>query len=293
MQQEHRSAPALYMEHLFQAVGVDLQGTRRVKLVRHIDKRVDVHELHKKGLLEAYQSLQSKPCFDRVELVLAFLGLPASHAIFVGAFAVGARTSAGARKPNSDSPLLPIWSASEIHYEMTKRSGLAALEDRLVIDWGKGALAWRQWFKPASKEVVELLPTGYVNEFPGYLEVRVDMHELKRIIKHPISHRRWHQMLAATAGIYLILDKRSGAQYIGSAYGARGLLGRWQTYATTGHGDNKQLVRLVEQVPDAADHFQFSILQTLPLTLTPREVIEHEGRHKQKLGSRAHGLNSN
>jgi hypothetical protein len=158
---------------------------------------------------------------------------------------------------------------------------------------GKGALSWSQWFRPQTKPVVELLPTGYEMEFPGYLDVVLDLHQLRRITGHRVAHRTWHQMLGATAGVYLILDKRSGTQYVGSAYGSGGILGRWTTYATNSHGGNTQLRELIAVSPNAAEHFQFSILQTLPMTLTPREVIEHERRHKQKLGSRAHGLNSN
>ena len=50
---------------------------------------------------------------------------------------------------------------------------------------------------------------------------------------------------------------------------------------------------LLEQRPDLSEHLQFAILQTWPVTLTASEVIDHEIRHKTKLGSRAHGLNSN
>lgn len=45
--------------------------------------------------------------------------------------------------------------------------------------------------------------------------------------------------------------------------------------------------------PGRAQDLQFAVLQTLPLASTPKEVVDHERRHKVKLGSRAHGLNSN
>lgn len=50
---------------------------------------------------------------------------------------------------------------------------------------------------------------------------------------------------------------------------------------------------LTAEKPNLARDLQFAILQTLPVTSTAKEAVEHEVRHKTKLGSRAHGLNSN
>jgi hypothetical protein len=100
-------------------------------------------------------------------------------------------------------------------------------------------------------------------------------------------------MLASVAAVYLILDTKTGNQYVGSAYGEGGLLGRWRAYAKAAHGGNKQLKELAAERSALAGDLQFAVLQTLPLASTPKEVIDHERRHKAKLGSRAHGLNSN
>lgn len=40
-------------------------------------------------------------------------------------------------------------------------------------------------------------------------------------------------------------------------------------------------------------HFKFSILQTLPSNITKPEIDRIERLYKEKLGSRAHGLNGN
>jgi hypothetical protein len=39
----------------------------RSKLVRHQDKRYDVHELVRHGWLEAYQQYQARPVFDGLD----------------------------------------------------------------------------------------------------------------------------------------------------------------------------------------------------------------------------------
>ena len=100
-------------------------------------------------------------------------------------------------------------------------------------------------------------------------------------------------MLSSVAGVYLILNEATGEQYVGSAYGAKGILARWKDYANTGHGGNARLRALAKANTDAPNRFRFSVLQTLPRTLTAAEVIAHERRHKEKLGTRAHGLNGN
>ena len=101
-------------------------------------------------------------------------------------------------------------------------------------------------------------------------------------------------MLSAVKGIYLILDKLTGNKYIGSAYRENGILGRWGEYVNTnGHGNNKQLKELIEKDNNYARHFQFTILMTLPKTMTATEVIKREALFKQKLGTKSFGLNSN
>jgi hypothetical protein len=108
----------------------------------------------------------------------------------------------------------------------------------------------------------------------------------------PEANREWHTMLSSVAGVYLIMDTESGKQYVGSAYGKRGILGRWKEYATTGHGGNVLLKKILAQDSKAAKNFQFTILRTLPKTLTNKEVINYENLYKEKLGTRAFGLNS-
>jgi hypothetical protein len=108
-----------------------------------------------------------------------------------------------------------------------------------------------------------------------------------------MAHREWHRALASVSGIYLILDTVTGLQYVGSAYGTEGILGRWQAYAQSGHGGNLQLRELIAKNPSCVHAWQYSILTTLSQSVTRDEVIQLESLYKQKLGSRAHGLNSN
>ncbi len=166
------------------------------------------------------------------------------------------------------------------------------MENRIIIEWGKGALAWVQNLK--NMAVLEVLPKGYLRPpFKDYLEFTLAHAELKYLFKHADHNNEWRSRLSAVAGIYLILATHSGHQYIGSAYGAEGIWGRWGQYAQDGHGGNVQLRKLVEQEQLYPTGFSYSILQVLPKTLARDEVIGWERRYKANLGTLATGLNSN
>ncbi|MEF1220701.1 GIY-YIG nuclease family protein, partial [Photobacterium damselae] len=75
--------------------------------------------------------------------------------------------------------------------------------------------------------------------------------------------------------------------------GNEGLWQRWSEYAKTGHGGNKQLKELCIADPLYARNFKFTVLQTLPSNVSNRDVINLENLYKQKLGTRAFGLNAN
>jgi hypothetical protein len=270
--------------------GLDLNA--RIKLVRHQDKRYDLLDLARRGLLEIYQSYQAKPVFE-CDYIISFLGLENNRARLFGVYKVGARLPESARPVPSDYIYSDPSNQDQngYFYELSSVEGFEDIKDRVVIDWGKSALAWHQWL--TNKEVVEILPPGYVRDFPGYLDFVISFDELSAIIASPAANREWHRMLGAVAGVYLITDLATGKQYVGSAYGEAAILGRWKAYAGTGHGGNKQLMSLIAQDINYARNFQLTILRTLPRTLTLGEVVSYEILYKRKLGSRAFGLNSN
>jgi hypothetical protein len=177
-------------------------------------------------------------------------------------------------------------------YDLERLTEFSDLEDRVVIDWGPSTRSWHQWLR-SNREVVEVLPVGYVKEFPGYLDFILSYDELRAIVLNPIANREWHRMLRAVAGVYLQIDRASGRQYVGSACGEGGILQRWSNYVQTRHGGNKLLRELLANGTSSEKSFEFTLLQTMPRTATPAEVVACERLHKRKLGSRVHGLNSN
>ena len=264
-----------------------------VKLVRHKDSRIDLEALRAAGWFDTYQKYQSKPVFDGCDQIVVFFGEEGFNSRFIGVYDVGARRPASEVSLPPGCPY-PEWKAQPGHsyYRLEKRSGFEDLEDRLVIDWGKAALAWHQWF--ADRTVVEIRPPGRaLPPFRDYLRVHLSFEDLMRLVRQPDAHRDWVAGLSAVGAIYLVVDGLSGEQYVGSATGNGGLWQRWCDYAKTGHGNNLRLKKLCAQSASHPAAFRFSILETFSRSLSRDEALSLENFFKQKLGARAFGLNAN
>lgn len=254
-----------------------LEG-KKIKLVRHKDNREEYrHVMKDREALLQYQREQAKDVFKGCDYIISFIGLERKRSVFIGVF-----------KINSSGP-----KNGKHYYDLEPVPEFNDFVDRLVIDWGSNAIAWHQWYDRQEKEVIEILPQGYIGNFPGVLNFVLEYDELKTLINNPDANHEWRHHLSAVNGIYLILDSSTGRQYIGSANGNNGIWQRWCDYATNGHGGNKELVTLQKANPFHHHHFRFSVLQTLPSNITQREIITIENLYKEKLGARAYGLNSN
>lgn len=181
------------------------------------------------------------------------------------------------------------------------------LEKRLVISLLNGQNMCATYKTYINKEILAIEREKKAVEFSSYEEVYLTYNELKKVIKDD----KWKEMLSRFAGVYLIHDKNTGKNYVGSASGKRGILQRWENYAEnpTGGDDekgNKWLVELLNKGMHgnttglrgkeyAEKYFVYSILQVLPIP-TARNittVTQVESRWKEHLGTRKHGLNAN
>jgi hypothetical protein len=266
---------------------------QKVKVIRHADDRRDLDRLLRTGCFDEYQARQESKVFN-CDYIVSFIAEGGSRCRLIDAYEVRGVTSDGEETPYSANFIHREMARHTYRYDLARMDGFEELRDRLVIDWGASPRAWHQWLSAeADKEVIELRPRGFVREFSGFDDVHVRFDELKQIINHPEANRLWHTMLGGVAGVYLILDDKTGAQYIGSAYGEEGILGRWKAYATTKHGGNKRLKQLLVGDPQRFGSFSFSILRTLSRSLPAKEVIKIEGQYKKKFGTHAFGLNDN
>ncbi len=265
----------------------------KTKLVRHRDTggtvevngvKLALHDLYHKypQRFMEYQQEQRNPIFHNCDYVVSCLGEDGSRARFVGVYKIDFQEVE--RDPED-----------VYQYTFSKVAGFETLEERVIIDWGKAALSWHQWFRPiAQKLVLEIQPKLFGKPFTDYLDFTLSFSELQKLVATQSPRDEWCRLLSAVAGIYLILDTSNGQQYVGSAYGQGGVWQRWNEYvATKGHGNNVLLKKLLNSNSDYGQLFQFTLLMTLPKSLTKEEVFKHEMRFKHKLGSRAFGLNLN
>ncbi len=137
-------------------------------------------------------------------------------------------------------------------------------------------------------EVAQILPDIFDNDiFPGYDKVNISWNELSRVIEKDT----WKTALQNQKGVYLITDISNGKKYVGSAYGANMILGRWQSYVRNGNGGNIGLK--VWDFNYVKNNFRYSILDIFKSTIDDQTIIERESWWKEVLQSREFGYNEN
>ena len=262
------------------------------KLVRHKSSAHPIEKLIDNDLFEQYQCVNKKERFE-CDFVISFVGKESTKALFWGIYRVNGKINANKANLTKEFKIeFPTDDYNSMYYYLLeKKKGYEDLEQRIIIDWGEATRAWVQ--KKCDKEIIEIKPMGFVEEFSGYLDFVLPFKKLERIINNSEANYVWENKLSSVYGIYLILDKKTGKQYIGSAYGENGIWGRWKKYIKTGHGGNDLLIDLLKNNAKYKYNFQFTILQTLPSNLKSDEVIKYEILYKEKLGSRVYGLNKN
>ena len=142
-------------------------------------------------------------------------------------------------------------------------------------------------------EVAKILELPFTFEdFKGYKNFLLTHKDLQLIVNR--CKESWRAALSSVGGVYLIVDTNTGKMYVGSAYGEGGIWSRWNNYAGEGHGNNTELVELLEREGrEYAEHFQYAILEIADRQDTKEQVIERETHWKNLLMSRDFGYNAN
>jgi GIY-YIG catalytic domain len=223
--------------------------------------------------------------------IVSFYGLPGNRAGFYGVYKVLGHHS----RKEGPTPATCKWSqewnrGKGFFYDLKRDRRFDDFRDRLIIKWSGRSFVQ----KIDKKYILEIKESGRrLPPFDDYLSLNLTYAQLKDLFKHEGAHQDWRTALSEIAGVYLVLAQTSGKQYVGSAYGLRGIWGRWRRYAKSGHGGNVQLKELIQNNSSYPEQFRFSILQILPKTMPLDKVLERESLYKQKLGTRAAGLGLN
>jgi len=276
----------------------DNANESRIKLVRHssevkpdsfIYKKYNgsVYKLYRTdyALFKEWQSEQSDSKMKNVDYLVVFLAEEGCECRFIGVY-----RNYGPKRATGNG-------VSE--YAIEEVEGFEGLKDKVVIDWGKGTLSWMQnWQTTKNVRRIDQVNTGDdIPYFIRYEDVILSFSQLQKVVED----KEWKSKLESLNCVYMILDKETGKQYVGVTYKdmkpgiKNGILGRWTEYAKTGHGNNKLLVALLAEkgISYADQNFQWTILETLPLNVTPKVAIDRESLYKKKFGTREHGYNEN
>ena len=146
-----------------------------------------------------------------------------------------------------------------------------------------------------SLTVSEILPNKYDGvKFPGFDSINITYSQLETIIK--ADNREWRTALQNIYGVYLIMDKATGKQYVGSAYGGGGMWKRWSDYIlSNGTGGNVGLNELLQDKPEtyANENYKFTLLEFFSTKGSAEYVVSRENFWKEVLLTRFYGLNKN
>lgn len=262
---------------------------RKVRLVRHRHRReyqrlVFADAIRGDPRFEQYQSSQSNPrVIDQIcsaEHIASFVADPVGQTVFIGIWQVNGRVATYLPDPYEIPPNVPR--PGSVTVQLEHSATLSDYRGRIIVDWGGGERAWVQYADRRDKPIIELRRKAEEEPFPGFRRFACGLQELESL---PPT---WLEPLRVTRGVYLLIHRPSGAQYVGSATGVDGFLGRWRGYAD-GHGGNLAMRELAHPAED----YDVRILDTVGLSVTAEEVYELESLWKAKLGSRAQGLNRN
>lgn len=234
----------------------------------------------------SFQRNDGRSPYNQAEVAIQFVPHGSTDALFVGAHRMV--DSWAAYEDPDRRPILTDPSAKDYgddldhrRYDLEVVEELMDLVGRVVIDWGASTRSWSQWADRRQKAIVELRATAQDDPFPGFSAFASTIEDIMTL---PAS---WQNALASVNGVYLLVCPDTGRQYIGSAYGEDGFMGRWAGYAANGHGGNVLLRKR------AKTNYAISILEIASPDMSASEIIHRENAWKLKLGSRAHGLNVN
>lgn len=234
------------------------------------------------GKFRDWQADQAQRNFQ-CDQVLSLIHTSADQWLFAGVFAVRGV------KPRIVRGRHRFW------YDTVELPGLDHLTGRAVVEYRRRFRASYLRGDTCSRDlhVAEIRPHRLtVGDFPGYASARLSHQLLCTIVRD--SPAAWVSALSHVAGVYLITDRATGKLYVGSAYGDQGIWQRWQQYARTGHGGNRELRAVLrEHGADYRRHFQFALLEICDRQASKEHVVNRECHWKDVMCSREFGYNSN
>ena len=282
---------------------------KHVLVFRHRPPEPDLNKVlpwlaaERPEMFNAYQQTQREKLEKTMQkmmgygYVASFIGHNPGQALFVGLYSIVSskplthkefwkvpafiemREKFGLRWWHTREPIR----TSVLWFNLELTDFYAHWKGKLIVGW---APPERSWWRRAHRNEIPVTAVLEDNAFnsamPKWDDKSLTWDELG------VLPARWKSVLSQWRGIYYIFDISVNKGYVGSAYGANNILGRWENYAKSGHGGNRLLKKR------NARNFHFTILQRVSPDMDVGDVIRLEATWKKRLHTRdPHGLNDN
>jgi hypothetical protein len=270
-------------------------------IVRHVPVEKSLKRLlpwlvvERPDLWLAYQRIQwesLEKAMTRGRTIASFIGQNSGTATFAGMYRIGTwevLDLAGYRAFPGNSELMALGMSGRspdmpecLAFDLHSLDHYSDWIGHLTIRWPKPYQQWWRWAVRGTFPVLTIdAESRFVRTMPDWQDIVLTWHELQGL---PGS---WKASLSQWRGVYLIYDVDRRAGYVGSAYGAENIHGRWRDYARSGHGGNRELRN------SRPEDLRFSILQRTSPDLEPEAIVALEASWKERLHTRESGLNRN
>lgn len=169
-----------------------------------------------------------------------------------------------------------------VHYKKDYRNSYPNLE---MIPSNENVVA------PRDMEILSIIEKpNSIMDFPGFDSVDINRETFETIFSQSVAS--WKNALSNVIGIYLIVDTKTGKQYVGKAEGEECIWQRWKAYYENGHSGNVELKRLLkENGMEYKYNFKYSILEVCNMNIG--NIDKREKHWKDVLMTRRFGLNDN
>lgn len=212
----------LLLQDIFKLNGIE---PKDVLLIRHSLKHENFRKCYDKNFVHEYTQIQPGNLKDLSshKYWMVFISGKGTQARFYKMYEYKGKKLLTEHKPSDNYP--GEWVDTDMFYQLEETELFKDLENRLIIDWGKGVINW--YYKGINEKPIIAIQNTVIKDFPGYDDLVISHDELENIVNDALGeYQNYRKELSDVVGVYLILDTKSGQQYIGSATGNDGILGR-------------------------------------------------------------------